>query len=61
MNNPVILKAEREVYNLKEAQTMTIRELCSYLQTYYNDDQPIILSFDRGYMYGGIHKDNFIK
>lgn len=60
MAKPIILRVEQEVYNKNEVETMTVGELCDYLQTYYHDDQPIILSFNRGYMYGGIHKDDFI-
>lgn len=60
MANQVILRVENEEYDKSKVHTMTVDELCNYLQTYYHGDQQIVLSFNNGYMYGGIHKDDFI-
>lgn len=51
-----ILKIEtaREEYAPQEVRnTMTVGELISFLQD-YDEDMEVVLSFDRGYTYGGI-------
>lgn len=45
-----------EAYGLEDIRdTMTVGDLISYLQD-YDEDTPVVLSFDRGYTYGGIHQ-----
>lgn len=56
----VILKARREGYAPKQCETMTIGELIDYLEN-FDKSEPIYLSHDNGYTYGGIKKNRFYQ
>ncbi len=51
--NVVIIQTNRDCYSKNEAaeRTMTVSELVSLLEG-YDEDTPIVLSFDNGYTYG---------
>ena len=50
----VILEAKREGYSVDQIRkTMTVGELQAYLDQ-FDEDEPIFLSHDNGYTYGGI-------
>lgn len=51
---PIIIETTREGYGIDQIKrTMTVGELIDFLSG-YDESQPIYLSFDRGYTYGGI-------
>lgn len=55
----IIIETFREGYGLDQVRkTMTVGELIGFLGD-YDEDQPIYLSFDRGYTYGGITEGMF--
>lgn len=55
----IIIETFRKGYGLNQIRkTMTVGELISFLGD-YDEDQPIYLSFDRGYTYGGITESMF--
>lgn len=54
MKHQLIISVEREAYNPNEVHTITARDLRDLLSD-YNDDTEIIISFDNGYTYGGLH------
>lgn len=52
----VIIQTERQGYSPEQVNgTMTVGELKKLLEE-YEDDSPIILSFDNGYTYGGLSR-----
>ncbi len=54
----VIINANREGYTPVQVRgTMTVGELKKLLEE-YEEDSPVILSFDNGYTYGGISRLN---
>lgn len=51
---PIIIETTREGYAIGQIKrTMTVGDLISFLSD-YDESQPIYLSFDKGYTYGGI-------
>lgn len=61
MHKNLFIRAINTVYtpdDLKDGQTMTVRELIDKLEE-YDDNRRIILSFDNGYTYGGITEQDF--
>lgn len=58
----LLLDCERTDYSpgsvLENRKTLTVGELKEFLED-YEDDTPVILSHDRGYTYGAIHRYNF--
>ena len=51
---PIIIETTREGYGIDQIKrTMTVGELIDFLSD-YDESQPIYLSFDKGYTYGGI-------
>ncbi len=55
----LMIAAEREGYSPAQIRrTMTVGELISYLEQ-FDEDEPVYLSHDRGYTYGGITEDRF--
>lgn len=59
--NYVLLHTSRDAYGPEDvaSNTFTVRELADYLMNNFDEDLPIILSFDRGYTYGGLTGDSF--
>ncbi|MCQ2308082.1 MAG: hypothetical protein MJ000_11065 [Bacteroidales bacterium] len=58
----VVINAKREGYGVDQIRnTMTVGELIEYLQDRYNEDEPVYLSHDSGYTYGGITECDFIE
>ena len=52
----VVIEANRSGYSIDQvSHTMTVGELIGYLQHFEEDDE-VMLSFDNGYTYGGIHE-----
>lgn len=55
----LMIAAEREGYSTDQIRnTMTVGELIAYLEQ-FDEDEPVYLSHDRGYTYGGITEDRF--
>lgn len=55
----IFIESVREGYSPDQCrQTMTVRELIEYLE-YYNDDDEVYLSNDRGYTFGSINERSF--
>lgn len=55
----LLIAAEREGYSTDQIRhTMTVGELIAYLEQ-FDEDEPVYLSHDRGYTYGGITEDRF--
>lgn len=55
----LMIEAEREGYSTDQIRhTMTVGELIAYLEQ-FDEDEPVYLSHDRGYTYGGITEDRF--
>ena len=55
----LILNVVREGYAVDQIKrTMTVSELRDFLKD-YEDETPVYLSFDNGYIYGGITKNHF--
>lgn len=58
-NNKLIIETTRESYSINSVNSITIGELIKVLEYYgeYNGlDAEVVLSFDNGYTYGGIHE-----
>ena len=54
---PIIIETSRDGYSIGQIRrTMTVGDLISFLSD-FDEKQPIYLSFDRGYTYGGITED----
>ena len=55
----LMIAAEREGYSTDQIRnTMTVGELIAYLEQ-FDEDEPVYLSHDRGYNYGGITENRF--
>lgn len=55
----LMIAAEREGYSTEQIRTtMTVGELIAYLEQ-FDEDEPVYLSHDRGYTYGGITENRF--
>lgn len=55
----LMIAAEREGYSTDQIRnTMTVGELIAYLEQ-FDEDEPVYLSHDRGYTYGGITENRF--
>lgn len=59
MREVCTINTVREWYSISQVLesregTMTVAELIEYLQDNYNEDDPVVLSFDNGYTYGSI-------
>lgn len=58
------LTTTRDAYGaqavIKEYRTLTVGELKRYLEG-FDENLPIVLSFDRGYTYGHIDEDSFCE
>lgn len=53
--NFVKIEANRDCYAPTDvSNTMTVGELIEFLDCNFNEDDPVILSHDNGYTYGGI-------
>lgn len=56
----IIIKSHRDGYTIDQVgNTMTVGQLIEYLQHFHEDDK-LYVSHDKGYMYSGIHEDDFI-
>ena len=49
----VIIETSRDAYGVYDVQTLTVRDLIKEL-SFYDPNSPVILSFDKGYTFGGI-------
>lgn len=59
MKTFLIIEATREAYSLKDLRrTMTVGEMIEYLQQ-FDEETPIVISNDSGYIYGTITAYNF--
>ena len=56
----IIINARREAYGKEDCNTMTVKELIDCLSQ-FNEDEPVILSHDNGYTYGGIRESDFTE
>lgn len=54
----LLINARREAYGKEDCNTMTVKELINFLSQ-FNEDDPVILSHDNGYTYGGIRESDF--
>jgi hypothetical protein len=55
----LIIAAEREGYSTDQIRrTMTVGELIAFLEQ-FDEDEPVYLSHDGGYTYGGITENRF--
>ena len=53
------INAERTAYEpMQIVHTMTVGELIRFLEN-YNDNMPVVLSYDNGYMFGKITENSF--
>ena len=56
----IVINARREAYGIDDIRnTMTVGDLVHYLMENFDEDQPIYLSHDNGYTYGGITEKCF--
>ena len=54
----IVFNARREAYGIDDIRnTMTVGDLVHYLMENFDEDQPIYLSHDNGYTYGGITEE----
>lgn len=54
----IVINARREAYGIDDIrETMTVGDLVHYLMENFDEDQPIYLSHDNGYTYGGITEE----
>ena len=51
--NRLVICTLRESYGKDDVRTMSVRDLIDVLSE-YDEDTPVVLSFDSGYTYGGI-------
>ena len=57
----IIIKSHRDGYNLQQVEsTMTVGQLIAHLQR-FNDNEKIFVSHDGGYMYSGVHEEDFVE
>ena len=63
MKQVIVIETSRDAYSipqiLKRRHIMTAADLRAYLDE-YDDDTPVVLSFDDGYTYGSI-EEQFIR
>ena len=53
MKHAVIIETSRDAYSASEVSTLTVSELISELMC-YDSNTPVVLSFDKGYTFGGL-------
>ena len=59
MKKVLIIKADNDVYSPDQVhETMTVDELIDQLQQ-YDGSMRVVLSFNKGYTYGGITDEKF--
>ena len=59
MKEVLMYETFREGYGIDQIRkTMTVGELISFLEQ-FDEDEPVYLSFDNGYTYGGITERRF--
>ena len=49
----LMIEAKREAYGAYDLKTIKVGELINLLKD-YDPDTPVVLSFDKGYTYGGV-------
>lgn len=60
MKNVVCIDGRRECYSPEQMDgTMTVGELISYLNNYFNPDDLVMINNDNGYTYGSITESSF--
>lgn len=58
MMDRLIIQTRRENYGKEDVKTMTVGELKEFLDQ-FDEDMPVVLSFDNGYTFGGVREQMF--
>ena len=53
MKHAVIIETSRDSYSASDVSTLTVGELINELMC-YDSNTPVVLSFDKGYTFGGL-------